>query len=183
LIDKPPELPGQQAIATAEPYVVVPYVDGKLRDQTTDAVMGWGGSYVFHALDPADPYAYARALMDWWEARMDLVVIEHDIVPAPGMIGSLLACAQPWCGHPYHIGEGRYVYGLGLCKVAASVMTRLPILATLAMRNHRGLTTRVPWGSVNEAFEQQMQRCGYTMHQHTEPVEHLHYPVEPVCGD
>jgi len=182
MIDKPPETLIQTALATAEPFVVVPHVRELLADATIAAVMEWGGSYAFQPLDPHDPYAYARALMEWWERRMDLVVIEHDIVPGPGMIEALLACDQPWCGHPYHIGEGRYTYGLGLCKVSADVINHRPGLAIMAMRDHRGQVGKVRWPAVNESFGRQMARYGYTMHHHAPAAAHLHYPEGPGGG-
>lgn len=183
MIDKPPEYPGQQAIAATAAHVVVPYTVEKLREQTMTAVMEWGGDHTFYALDPTDDYAYARVLMDWWERHQDLVVIEQDIVPAPGMIDALLACAEAWCGYPYHVGEGRYTYGLGLCKIAATVMARHPALGMLAMRDHRGRICAQPWPAVNEALERQMTRCGYTMHHHEGVPVHLHYPIEQARGD
>lgn len=179
MIDKPPEHTIQTALPVADAYVVVPYIHGRLRDETVNAVMAYQGAHTFEQLDPNDDYAYARALMNWWEARMDLVVVEHDVVPAPGMIEGLLACDQPWCGHPYHVGEGRYTYGLGLCKISVDVINHRPGLAILAMRDHRGKVGAMPWPAVNEALERQMTRYGYTMHHHDGAPVHLHYPEGP----
>lgn len=179
MIDKPPETVIQTALPVADAYVVVPYIHGKLRDETVNAVMAYQGAHAFEQLDPADPYAYAAAVMNWWEARMDLVVIEQDVVPAPGMIEALLACDQPWCGHPYHVGEGRYTYGLGLCKISNLVMEHWPALAMLAMRDHRGKVCAQPWTAVNEALWRQMIRNGYQMHHHDGAPVHLHYPEGP----
>lgn len=176
MIGKPPEAPARKALDPPASYVVVPYIPARLRDETTDAVMNWGGPYAFHSLPAGDPYAYGRALMDWWETHLDLVVVEHDVVPAPGMIAGLLDCAQPWCGHAYHIGQGRFATGLGLCKISRSVMDAYPVLATLAMRDAQGRVGRMDWRGVNEALDRQMTRYGYTFHLHEPVVEHLHYP-------
>lgn len=176
MIDKPPEIPGTHTQIPAEYNVVVPYIDGMLRDETTAAVMAWGGSYTFEQLDRTDPHAYAKALVSWWEFGLDLVVVEQDIVPAPGMIQGLLACPQPWCGHAYHVGEGRYAYGLGLCKFNSLLIAERPTAAMLAMRDMNGKFNRIEWPSVNEAIERQVSRFGFTIHLHEPVVEHLHYP-------
>jgi len=183
MIDQGTQIPGTDTRGQPAAQVIVPYTLDKLRIETQDAVMAWGGDYTFQLLAKNDDYAYARALMGWWETHQDLVVIEHDIVPDPGMIRGLLECPGLWCGHPYHVGDGRYTYGLGLCKISRDVMDYRPGLATLAMRDHRGLVAHVPWASVNEAFERQMARSGYTMHHHPDPVTHLHYPTGQVRGD
>lgn len=171
---RPPDV---DAEGTPTALVVVPYTVGGLRPETQAAVMSWGGSFTFQALASNDPYAYARALMDWWETHLDLVVIEHDIVPAPGMIAGLLTCPQPWCGHAYHVGEGRYTTGLGLCKISRSVMDTWPSLAMLAARDGKGSVAKMEWISLNEGLDRQMSRYGYRMHLHSPAVEHLHYPA------
>lgn len=168
--------PGRTPQAAPTAQVVVPYTLDGLRTETRDAVMAWGGDYVFHRLPDTDPYAYAHALIEWWRTPADLVVIEHDIVPTPGMIAGLLACPEPWCGHPYHVGDGRYTYGLGLCKIGRSILDRYPGLAEIALRDHRGRPGQVHWRSVNEAIERQLTRYGHRLHRHSPAAAHLHYP-------
>lgn len=180
-ITTPP--PGYDRDMAPTAHIVVPYTLQGMRLETQDAVMSWGGPYTFHILAAGDPYAYARAFMDWWETHLDLVVVEHDIVPAPGMIEGLLTCPEPWCGHAYHVGQGRYTTGLGLCKISRSVMDTHPGLGMLAMRDHRGRVARIEWPGVNEALDRQMIRYGYRMHVHDPVVEHLHYPREQARGD
>lgn len=156
--------------------VVIPHTLAGLRDQTVDAVAGWGGSYSLQHLDDADPTAYAAALIDWWRDGVDLVVVEHDIVPAPGMIAGLLACPEVWCTHPYHVGEGRTTTGLGLCRIRAEVMAARPVAADVAMHDRRGTGRLIGYRSVNEMLAEQLHRYGYRQHIHSPEAAHLHYP-------
>lgn len=168
----PPPAPTLEQVTT---HVVVPYVYGMLRDETASAVMGWGGSYTFEQFAHDDPYAYARAVIGWWDLGLDLVVIEHDIVPGPGMIEGLIDCTGVWCAHPYAIGSGRTVAGLGLTKISRHLTARHPAAAHEALTVGSGPGGLVEWRSVDTYLRRKLNRLGHAEHLHYPEPRHLHY--------
>lgn len=159
-----------------DPLIAVPYVDGMLRTETVDAIVAAVGPFTPWRLEPGDPYAYARALIEWWGQGRTLIVIEQDIVPADGMIRTLAECPQDWCTQAYHVGEGRFTTGLGFCKISRRITAAWPDAANQAMRDAAGRDAHTDWRGVNEAIERKIMRHGYWAHEHPGRAEHLHYP-------
>jgi len=48
----------------------------------------------------ASPTAYFELLCDVWDAQVDTLVVEHDVVIAAGTIETLEACPWAWCSCP-----------------------------------------------------------------------------------
>jgi hypothetical protein len=44
------------------------------------------------------PTAYWSLLSDLWALQEDFIVVEHDVVIAPGTIAGFEACPESWCG-------------------------------------------------------------------------------------
>lgn len=170
---------GDGAHAQDFAFVVVPYVQGKLRAETRAAVESWGGHYTFQQIDQDNDYAYASAFLGWWNVPAETIVIEQDVVPAPGQILDMLACERPWCVRPYHVGEGRFTTGLGFCKFSVQLKRTFTSVGYLASRDPRGKGLGVHWKSLNESIDRQLTRYGVIPHVHRPAVEHLHYPAVP----
>lgn len=159
--------------------VIVPYIRGQLREQTDHAVRAHGGPFHFHQLTTGDATGYARAFEGWWSIPADTMVIEQDIVPEPGMIDDMFRCHQPWCVRPYHIGDGRFATGLGMCKFSYILKQTFRTAGALAARNGTTAGRYLDWVALNESVERRLTRWGVIAHVHRPIVEHLHYPAHP----
>lgn len=167
----PPERP--------EAFVVVPYVEGMLRDQTHDAISAWGGTYVTYPIDAGDREAYAAGFKAWWQVPMDLIVIEQDMTPTGEQINALIDTPHEWAGAAYHIGFGRTTTGLGFCKIALSLRERYPSAGENIIRNQSRGGGLADWVSLNENVARHLERLGERMHVLDFEVGHLHYPRAP----
>lgn len=156
--------------------VIVPYVHGMLREQTDRAVRRHGGPFHFHQLPAGDRTAYARAFAGWWDIPADHMVIEQDMVPTPEMVDDMFRCPEPWCVRPYHIGDGRFAVGLGMCKFSYILKQTFRSAGNLAARNGTTSGQYLDWVALNESVERRLRRWGVLAHVHRPEVEHLHYP-------
>lgn len=131
-------------------------------------------------LDPDQPTAYARALVDAWAQPGDLVIVEHDIGIRPYVIEELLACTQPWCGFPYRIGEQLLVC-LGCTRFTAHLKASLPGLmaeaAAVGSEQDGGGVPAGDWRRMDVRIAACLERLGHARHAHWPPVDHFHrYP-------
>ena len=161
------------------PRVAVPYTSGKLRAETADAVASFDVRVQLLKLSERDPYAYGNWLAANWNTGGDLIVVEHDMVPTWMQARRMLTCEADWCGHPYHVGEGRYTTGLGFCKFSHNLQRRRPLAGERAARSTSTRGGLVPWQGLNESIERVLTRWGERMHVHEGAIEHLHYPEVP----
>lgn len=156
--------------------VIVPHVIGGLRPETDRAVREHGGPFHLYLLPVEDRTAYARAFQGWWQIPADIMIVEQDIVPAPGMIDDMFRCPEPWCVRPYHIGDGRFAIGLGMCKFSYVLTRTFRSAGELAARDGRTSGPYLDWVTLNESVERRLRRWGVIAHMHRPEVEHLHYP-------
>lgn len=128
------------------------------------------------ALDAADPCAYWALLAKEWRKPGDLIIVEHDVGIHAGVIESLAACGQPWCGHPYPIGRQLLVC-LGCTKFSAALKATEPdLLDAVGEDATGGLPARV-WQRLDVRILDELRHRGYTQHRHEPPVAHFHqYP-------
>lgn len=160
--------------------VVVPYVEGMLHERT-EAWREQVGALRWQ-LDPADDTAYWRLLVGGWQLPdpTDLVIVEHDMVPAEGVVDRMLACRRPWCASPYTIGTGTWLAdGLGCTKFAARLKTRHPDLMEQVGRiDDDGLPAK-NWRRLDTRIARLLRQLGYRPHVHARS-EHLHdYRTRP----
>lgn len=173
--DRPPDIGIQPT------RVMVPFVDGMLRAETVAALRDTRLMIDYVLIDPEDVGAYSQAFALRWNLGVDLVVIEQDMEPAPGMVAQLGACGKPWCSFPYYCGTATPAYGLGMCKFTAGLQSARPSLGEQAARDHRGLLYSRHWRGLNERIISLMEHFGHYAHLHPETVSHLHeYPVPAV---
>lgn len=131
-------------------------------------------------IDPANPSAYARVLVQAWEQPGDLIIIEHDIGIRAGVIEELTACDQPWCGFPYPIGEQLLVC-LGCTRFTAHLKASLPGLmgdaAAVGTEQDGGGVPAGDWRRMDVRIAARLEALGHHRHRHDPPVTHFHrYP-------
>ena len=76
------------------------------------------------------PQDYTRHLQQCWEKGQTFINLEHDIVPWPGAIASLLECPQPWCAFGYlpYLDITTNAPNLGLAKFSDVFISATPQL-------------------------------------------------------
>lgn len=150
---------------------VVAAVEGFLKDETR----AWADR---HAADVAwldrDTEAYWRMLDREWRTPGDLTLVEHDVLPAPGVTGAMESCPRPWCSSPYRIENGQWLPdGLGCVKLAARLKERHPdLMARLGEMTGDGLPPK-DWRRLDVRLSQLLRSLGYRPHAHRRSA-HLH---------
>lgn len=149
------------------PYVVVPFVPRFLRNETVQAVPK--ARFVDVS---SDHHAYWRLLCDLWDAGHAFVIVEHDIVPLPGMIQELWDCPSQWDAVPYRMDDivttafGLVAFGPSLLRGTGDLLERI-------LDEHR------VWSGLDSIVIAELHRRGYTEHVHEPEVVHLHQPAPP----
>ena len=157
-------IPLPQAV-TGAPLVVVPYVPRFLRAETVAAVPG------AHYVDVSgDHQAYWRLLRDLWDGGETVVIVEHDIVPAPGMVLGLFDCPSQWCAHEYRMDD-IIATAFGLVKFGSDMLLGTSNLISGILDQHR------VWSGLDSMVIAELHRRGYSEHVHQPPVRHLHEPA------
>jgi hypothetical protein len=115
-----------------------------------------------------------------WEWPGDLVIIEHDIGIHAGVIEGFRECRQPWCGHPYAIGEQLLVC-LGCTRFTAQLKATLPDLmaqaAAVGDAQDGGIMAAGSWQRMDVRIGALLEAHGHNRHPHQPPVQHFHtYP-------
>lgn len=156
---------------------VVAAVDGFLRDETR----AWADRHAADVnwLPPGDTQAYWRLLAAEWHTPGDLLLIEHDVLPAPGVTEAMAACTRPWCSSPFRIANGWLPDGLGCVRLAARLKERHPdLMQRLGEMGGDGLPPK-DWRRLDVRLSQLLRSLGYRPHLHRRSL-HLHdYAVRP----
>ena len=145
--------------------VVVPFTD--LAPETRAALVADGidARYV----DVSDDHrSYWRLMLNLWEARETVILVEHDIVISPGTVADFLACPKDWCSRPYLMGaiEGT---AFGCTKFSGSLMARQPTAVSRIPYQHRS------WHALDSMVTGTLRRNGELEHIHGPAVRHLHW--------
>jgi len=155
--------------------VIVPYVAEKLRPETK----AWAEAN--HAqlieIDVGDEIGYWRLLAEQWLAPGDLIIVEHDMLPAAGVTVEMEDCRRPWCSSPYPIGAGVATHiltrGLGVVKFAARLKDRHPdLLARVGEAGVDGVPLKHCW-RLDTRLTDRLDLLGYRPHTHRRS-QHLH---------
>jgi hypothetical protein len=149
--------------------VKVPYLRGRLREQTARWAWEYGADLV--ELDSSDE-AYWRALCQWWIEPGDLVVVEQDIVPAEGVVDEMLGCEQPWCSSAYDIGGIEWGWGLGCAKFSYGLRARYMDLAVQAGDPYHDPEPKGAWWQLDTRLSYRLVQRGVLPHGH-ERSRHL----------
>jgi hypothetical protein len=150
---------------------VIPAVEGFLRDETRAWAEAHGAKVCW--LD-RDTDAYWRCLAAEWPVPGDLLLIEHDMLPAPGVTAQMESCPRPWCSSPFMIENGTWLPdGLGCVKLAGRLKGRHPdLMAALGEMTGDGLPPK-DWRRLDVRLSQLLRSHGYRPHLHRRSV-HLH---------
>lgn len=141
---------------------------------------GWTG----HKLDPGDPGAYSRWMVDRWAASVGFTIVEHDIVIHAEVLPGFAACPRPWCTYPYP-GPARTTLteSLGCTRFRAELLADAPDAAREAATvADADLIPPGDWRRLDVRLATVLRARGQTAHVHEPPVEHRHhYANEPCC--
>ena len=154
--------------------VLVPHTNLDVRtvDLLDRHAPGWHG----HELDPGRNDAYQSLMEAEWQRPGDLVVIEHDIGIHAGVMPGFRDCPEPWCGHPYAIGEQLLVC-LGCTRFRAELKTAVPDLFTMIDALPFDGAPARDWRRMDVRLAAVLNMAGYKVHRHDPPVTHYHeYP-------
>jgi hypothetical protein len=125
-------------------------------------------------IDPADVEAYWRLLAARWRVPGDLLIVEQDIGIHAGVVEGLSACREPWCGHPYPIGEQLLVC-LGCTRFSAELKAAEPdLLDAVGLVDDDAGTPPRHWRRLDVRILNELRRRGYEQHRHDPPVCHFH---------
>lgn len=163
--------------------VLVPFVASILHPDTVRSLAQHvppGVEVRWRQIDPDDRTAYARLLVEAWAWPFDLVIVEHDIGIHAGVIEGFQDCRQPWCGHPYQIGQQQLV-ALGCTRFTAHLKNALPSLMADAAQvgddQDGGLLPAGVWQRLDVRVAALLEARGHTRHPHHPAVDHFHqYP-------
>ena len=160
--------------------IVVPYVPGMLNPLTRRWCFD-GHHALISQLDVNDQSAYWW-LLDWLWTRAprgywdpDLVIVEQDMLPAPGVVEDMLRCRRPWCTSPYPVTElGTIVSeSLGCVKFAGRLRERHPdLMQRLGEVGGDGLPAK-DWRRLDVRLAGLLRGLGYRAHTHRRS-RHLH---------
>lgn len=167
--------PGITAVPV-DTFIIVPFVDGMLRDETMAALHDADEAYLTAPIDPGDPYHYAAQFRDWWRLPNDIVIMEQDMVPTVDQFRELIYSDAAWATMRYHVGAGQYTTGLGFCKITRQVRESYPDGGVNITTDPRGTGDLVDWISLNEAVTRHLERLGVVQTVLPGTVAHLHYP-------
>jgi len=167
----------------ARSVLLVPYTAAKIHPQTVTTVQAYtpaGVDVIWRELDPDQPTAYARLLIEAWAWPGDLTIVEHDIGLRPYVIETLAACTQPWCGFPYPIGRQLLVC-LGCTRFTAGLKHALPDLmeraGAIGSEQDGGGVPAGDWRRLDVRVGALLEQLGHVRHAHWPAVEHFHqYP-------
>lgn len=158
--------------------VLLPYTPDRLAERTSEWAYSRGDVYAVDVAGADD--AYFNVLAAQWQEPGDLLIVEHDMLPADGCVDEMLACRWPWCSAPYEVANHqRITDGLGVTKFSATLKQLRPQLMDevgaicddgLPAKNWRRLDTRI---------SRVLRGAGYRPHLHA-PAVHLHdYQARP----
>lgn len=154
---------------------VVPYTRDRLHEQTHQWAVKHGAR--LREIDPRDEAGYWKLLVDEWLTMPgDLVIVEHDMLPADGVVEEMEDCRRPWCTSPYQVT----VYptnivrnGLGCVKFAQRLKDRHPdLMHRLGDVAGDGLPAR-SWRRLDARLTDLLHLLGYRSHTHRRST-HLH---------
>lgn len=102
------------------------------------------------------------------------MVVEQDIVPAPGVVDDMLTCDRPWCTSPYWVaGKDWLTDGLGCVRFSAALKSTEPDLLTEVGTITSPDGPERAWWLLDERLSGRLRSLGYEPHEHDRST-HLH---------
>ncbi|WAL67136.1 hypothetical protein ORV05_04930 [Amycolatopsis cynarae] len=153
--------------------IIVPCITTMLHPQT--AAWATANGAELWPLLPGRDYAYFELLREIWERDPgDTMIVEHDMVPAPGMTQEMADCPYLWCSSPYTVGTGVEITdGLGCVKFAGLLKQASPdLMRRVGEIDDDGLPAR-DWRRLDTRISRMLRHLGYRPHLHASAT-HLH---------
>lgn len=126
-----------------------------------------------------DNRAYWRMLNFLWNTKGldDLTIVEHDMLPADGVIEEMVHCEEPWCTSPYRCGLATtpdLIDGLGCTNFSQSLRLAYPqVMRVVSCIAAHGLPAK-DWRRLDVRIAQVLRGFGFEPHVHRRSI-HLHY--------
>lgn len=125
-------------------------------------------------IDPADHEAYWRLLAERWRVPGDLLIVEQDVGIRAGVVEGLSECREPWCGHPYPIGD-QLLICLGCTRFSAELKAAEPdLLDAVGLIDDDAGTPPRHWRRLDVRILDELRRRDYQQHEHLPAVHHFH---------
>jgi hypothetical protein len=152
--------------------ILLPYVPGMLNPKTAE----WASMYnvTYAELNPNDDEAYFRLLAEHWRQPGNLVVVEQDILPRPGVVEQLAYCRYAWCCSAYAVAQGSMLnVGLGLASFSARMKRHWPgLMDRVGYIDDDGAPVKT-WRRLDTRVSRVLHELGYRPHVHG-TADHLH---------
>lgn len=120
-------------------------------------------------------HAYFDLLESWWTSTvLEMVTLEHDIIPKPQLLREILDCPRAWCAAMYPFEE-HWLFGLGLAKFSLPVRQAMPGLFDEIAQNGGGAHPPRHWCSIDAHMQNMLNRSsGHTacVHNNQALIEH-----------
>lgn len=121
----------------------------------------------------ANSWAYLDYMSLIWDRGEDFINMEHDIVPWPGAVHSLVKCDAPWCffGYLHNVsfyGDHQNSPVFGLTRFRSEFIASMPDvwkLMRVVYRDHPQ-----PWRYLDIHMAKYARYKGWRPHQHWPPV-------------
>ncbi len=148
--------------------LVCAFTPGYLADETRDLVLSLGGTLVDVS---ASEESYFEMFERLWAEGETFINVEHDVLPAAGLLEEMDACTEEWCVGAYANGTAAVQrWHLGCMKFGSQLIRRHPqVIEWTAESGQRD------WGALDGRLIGAMGRVGQVApHQHPGSITHLH---------
>jgi hypothetical protein len=157
--------------------LVVAYTTEGLQPETRALAESYGAR--FESTDT--PTGYWDLLERLWSEQRGFVLLEEDVLPAPGLIDEMWACPREWCSVPYEGEQQASLHAsIALVKFSTQLLARVPD----AMRRAIRLCPERAWAviDVGLAWRVLIDEENLRPHWHALPLQHLRHstPTEPI---
>lgn len=163
--------------------IVVPHTRARLRDETVEALRAhMRDSDTVEFVDVSGHDLQLWETWQWaWQAREDVIWVEHDIVIGPDTIPGFEACQDEWCAHGYEYAHFGVYAGTGCVRFRASLMRAFPDLWDQVGRCAGRKHPPKHWCSLDAFSKVILSQQGYRQHLHEPAVAHLGVGVSHGC--
>ena len=158
--------------------VLLPYTPARLEQRTSEWAYARGDVEAVDVSGTDD--AYFNVLAAQWRQPGDLLIVEHDMLPADGCVDEMLACRWGWCSAPYEVANHQQITdGLGVAKFSGTLKQLRPqFMDEVGAIDDDGLPAR-NWRRLDTRISRVLRAAGHRPHLHA-PALHLHdYQVWP----
>jgi len=145
--------------------LIVPHTN--LRQETYRATRNWPNVAYRYVGDSET--AYSELVCELWARGESFAIVEHDIVPAKGMLDRFASCPELFCAHPYEWSESHLGPALGCNRFSEDFLSAFPRAAEQAA-SIPGVYGPGSW----REFDYWLTRT--VLEDHYGQVPHLHLP-------